>query len=61
MFGHDIIVIGASAGGVEARLRLIGSLPVDLPASIFIVLHVPAQGQRHVCGRRRDGEPAVSN
>lgn len=44
MFGHDIIVIGASAGGVEALPKLIGSLPGDLPASVFIVLHVSPQG-----------------
>ena len=44
MFGHDIIVIGASAGGVDALPRLIASLPVKLPASVFVVLHIPAQG-----------------
>ena len=44
MFGHDIIVIGASAGGVDALPRLIASLPVNLPASVFVVLHIPAQG-----------------
>jgi two-component system, chemotaxis family, protein-glutamate methylesterase/glutaminase len=44
VFGHDIIVIGASAGGVDALPRLIGSLPADLPASVFVVLHIPAQG-----------------
>ncbi|HVT54975.1 MAG TPA: chemotaxis protein CheB [Xanthobacteraceae bacterium] len=38
--GHDIIVIGASAGGVEALLALIPDLPADLPASIVIVMHV---------------------
>src|SRR3989440_3321854 len=43
MPGHDIIVIGASAGGVEALIKLAGQLPADLPASIFIVLHIPAQ------------------
>ncbi len=43
MQGHDIIVIGASAGGVEALLTLVRQLPADLPAAIFIVLHIPAQ------------------
>lgn len=44
MSGHDIIVVGASAGGVEALLQLIPNLPPDLPAAIFIVLHIPAHG-----------------
>src|SRR5918992_1352569 len=39
---HDIIVIGASAGGVEPLKRLIGGLRADLPASVFIVLHIGA-------------------
>lgn len=38
--GRDIIVVGASAGGVPALQQLLGSLPSDLPAAIFIVLHV---------------------
>jgi two-component system chemotaxis response regulator CheB len=40
--GRDIIVIGASAGGVEALSQLAACLPADLPAAIFVVLHVPA-------------------
>ncbi|HEY0418503.1 MAG TPA: chemotaxis protein CheB, partial [Acetobacteraceae bacterium] len=36
----DIIVIGASAGGVEALCELCAALPADLPASVFVVQHV---------------------
>lgn len=38
--GRDIIVVGASAGGVQALQRLAAGLPADLPAAVFIVLHV---------------------
>jgi two-component system chemotaxis response regulator CheB len=37
---RDIIVIGASAGGVDALRRLVGQLPADLPAAVFVVQHV---------------------
>ena len=35
----DIIVVGASAGGIEALRVLTAVLPADLSASIFIVVH----------------------
>jgi len=38
--GRDIIVIGTSAGGLEALDELIGQLPTDLAAAIFIVQHM---------------------
>jgi two-component system chemotaxis response regulator CheB len=40
MPGHDIIVIGASAGGVERMLELVSLLPADLDAAVFVTLHV---------------------
>lgn len=41
MANRDIIVIGASAGGVEALSRLVADLPGDLPATVFVTVHFP--------------------
>jgi two-component system, chemotaxis family, protein-glutamate methylesterase/glutaminase len=43
MPAKDIIVIGASAGGIEALRVLLGGLPKGFPASIFIVMHISPQ------------------
>lgn len=48
MATHDIIVVGASAGGVEALTRLVAGLPADLPAAVFIVLHTPPYSRSHL-------------
>ncbi len=37
---RDIVVIGASSGGVSALLELVKMLPPDFPAPIFVVQHV---------------------
>ncbi len=39
---RTIIVIGASAGGVEALAGIAAELPAGFPASLFIVLHIGA-------------------
>jgi two-component system, chemotaxis family, protein-glutamate methylesterase/glutaminase len=41
--GHDIIVIGASAGGIEALSALTAELPAELPAALFVVVHTSAE------------------
>jgi two-component system chemotaxis response regulator CheB len=40
MPSQNIIVMGASAGGVEALRVVAGGLPADLPAAVFVVLHI---------------------
>jgi len=39
----DAIVIGTSAGGVEALTRILPSIPATLAAAILIVIHVPRE------------------
>lgn len=43
MSTKDIIVIGASAGGIEAVRTIAGGLPKEFPASVFVVLHIAPQ------------------
>src|SRR5688572_5276772 len=38
--GRDIIVVGTSEGGLETLDELIGQLPTDLAASMFIAQHL---------------------
>jgi len=37
---HDIVVIGASAGGLEAARELLRVLPGSVRAALFVVMHV---------------------
>ena len=41
---HDIIVIGASAGGLDAVTNVVKRLPSNLPATVFIVIHSSPEG-----------------
>ena len=39
----DAVVIGASAGGVEALSALLPAVPADSRAPVFVVLHLPRE------------------
>ncbi len=43
MSNRDIIVIGGSSGATTPLKAILGALPADLPAAVFIVLHIPAR------------------
>jgi two-component system chemotaxis response regulator CheB len=47
---RDVIVIGASAGGVEALTTIAGGLPADLEAAVFVVLHVGSDSPSLLAG-----------
>ncbi len=42
MPNRDIIVMGASSGGIEALSKIVSLFPPDLSASVFVVQHIPA-------------------
>ncbi|PWU11469.1 MAG: chemotaxis protein CheB [Terriglobia bacterium] len=50
----DIIVVGASAGGVDALRKLAAGLPPGLEGAVFVVLHTLATGENllpHILSR----------
>lgn len=68
MAKRDVIVIGASAGGVKALLQLFSAFPPNLDAAVFVVLHMGRTAEAAlagILGRRttlhvhnaQDGEP----
>jgi two-component system, chemotaxis family, protein-glutamate methylesterase/glutaminase len=42
--GRDIVVVAASAGGIEALRGLLSQFPEPVSAALLVVLHVPAAG-----------------
>jgi two-component system chemotaxis response regulator CheB len=50
--GHDIIVIGTSAGGLETLDSLIDGLPADVAATVFIVQHMAPHSSGEALTRR---------
>ena len=40
MSTHDIIAIGGSTGALNALKRIFTDLPADLPAAVFVVMHI---------------------
>ncbi|BAM88911.1 CheB methylesterase [Bradyrhizobium oligotrophicum S58] len=44
MSNRDIIVIGGSSGATAPLKDILGRLPRDVPAAVFVVLHIPARG-----------------
>ena len=67
---RSLVVVGASAGGVEPLQRVLDALAADLPAAVCVALHVPATGSRlpEILNRRGklrathavDGEPLLA-
>jgi two-component system chemotaxis response regulator CheB len=41
---RDLVVVGASAGGVDALQTLVAGLPPEFPAAVLVVLHVASSG-----------------
>ena len=48
MATRDIITIGGSAGSLEALKTIVRGLPQDLPAAVFVVIHLSPRGRNYL-------------
>src|SRR2546430_604693 len=48
MPGRDIVVIGGSAGALSVLTQLVSALPADLPAALFVVIHIAPLATSHL-------------
>jgi len=46
--GSQLVVIGSSAGGIEALSKVVAGLPADFPAPIVIAQHLDPRRQSHL-------------
>jgi two-component system chemotaxis response regulator CheB len=58
----DIIVIGASSGGIEALRTLVSELPASFPATVFVTQHMGSEspGILHLILERAGPLPALT-
>jgi two-component system chemotaxis response regulator CheB len=54
MTGHNIIVIGGSAGSLRPLERILTSLPASLPASVFVAIHIAPYAGTGIFDRLRE-------
>lgn len=60
MPGRDIVVVGASAGGIEALGELMDRLAADIEAALCVVVHIPPVGTSKLAEViQRPGGPPV--
>src|SRR3954470_14439445 len=61
MLKKDLVVVGASAGGLAALQELVAGLPADCPLAIFIVQHLGASDRSYLAEilQRRSALPVT--